>query len=112
MKKITLKLTLLLALFTLCNDLNSQTCTASFNYSIGANGAVSFVSTSTPVNSVTTQYYWTFGQGGATYTATGNPTAFNSYTANGSYTVTLFFLTPSTCSNVTSAVVTITNVAG
>jgi PKD repeat protein len=110
MKKITTKLFLLLAMISLGTISYSQTCTASFSYSHMPNGVVNFYSTSTPVNSITTQYYWNFGNS-TSYTATGNPSATTTYTANGSYTVTLFFLTPSTCSNMAQAVITITNVS-
>ena len=88
----------------------SQTCTASFSYSLMPNGAVNFISTSTPVNSITTQYYWNFGNN-STFTATGNPTSSTTYSANGVYTVNLFFLTPSTCSNAAAMTITITNVS-
>ena len=115
MKTITknLKLIALLALLVMYKSADSQTCTASFVYSLGANGAVTFTSTSAPVNSITTQYYWTFGNGN-TYTATGGPgmIASQTYSANGVYTVSLFFLTPLTCSNQAVQTITITNATG
>lgn len=87
----------------------SAQCQASFVYFSGANGAVTFTSTSTPANSITTQYYWTFGNGN-TFTATGSPIATTNYTANGTYTVSLFFMTVPSCSNVANVVITVTNV--
>src|ERR1041384_6660039 len=106
LKKLTAITALVVAGFTA----KSQSCTAMFNFSYQPNGGVIFTSNSTPVNSITTQYYWTFGNG-TSFTATGNPNASVNYTANGTYTVTLFFLTPNTCSNSAGAVVTITNVS-
>ncbi len=86
-------------------------CAASFNYSINANGNVTFTSTSVPSNSFTV-YQWQFGNS-VTYSATGVPTAQVTYTANGTYTVTLAFTTTPTCVNTSTAVViTVTNVTG
>jgi PKD repeat protein len=87
---------------------NTQTCTASFVYSLMPNGVVNFYSTSSPVNSITTQYYWNFGNN-SSYTATGSSTATSTYSANGVFTVSLFLNTPpnGTCQAV--ATVTITN---
>lgn len=85
----------------------SQTCTASFSYSLMPNGNVVFTSNSVPVTSLTT-YWWSFGNN-TTYSAIGTPTAAAGYTANGVYTVTLFFVTQPTCSNVAVQTITITN---
>jgi PKD repeat protein len=110
MKKITFKFLLPVFMLMMGNLAKSQTCTASFVYSLMPNGGVNFYSTSTPQNTITSQFYWNFGNS-TTYTSTGNPTATTTYTANGTYTVSLFFLAPMTCSNMTSAVITITNVS-
>lgn len=109
MKKLT-QLCLLAIAFVLlqAGRMNAQ-CSASFNYTPGLNGAYQFSSTSTPANSITTQYYWSFGNGN-TFTATGSPIANTTFTANGTYTVTLFFITVPSCSNQVTSVITVSNV--
>ncbi|HQQ94022.1 MAG TPA: PKD domain-containing protein [Bacteroidia bacterium] len=104
---------LLLSAFAMANESRAQGCTSMFTYSLGANGNVTFTSTSAPVNSITTQYYWTFGNGN-TYSATGGPGIITSqtYSANGVYTVSLFILTPATCSNVSSQTINVTSASG
>ncbi len=91
----------------------SQSCQASFTFNYGANGLVTFSSTSILTNTATTVYYWTWGNGAPTFTGTGNAGKFPSYTytANGTYTVNLFILSSApTCSSGATAVITITNV--
>lgn len=91
----------------------SQSCQASFTFNYGPNGLVTFSSTSVLTNTATTVYYWTWGNGAPTFTGTGNAGKFpsNTYTANGTYTVTLFILSSApTCSSGATAVITITNV--
>ena len=91
----------------------SQSCLASFTFNYGANGLVTFSSTSVLTNTATTVYYWTWGNGAPTFTGTGNAGKFPSYTytANGTYTVNLFILSSApTCSSGATAVITITNV--
>lgn len=111
MKTITknLKLFALALLTTLAFKSYSQGCTANFTHSVGLNGFVNFFSTSTPVNSITTQYYWTFGNGN-TFTSTGSPIANTTYTANGIYTVSLFFITVPTCSNMVTYTISVNTV--
>ncbi len=111
MKKFTNYFTLLLSLwFILGATKGKAQCVANFNYSINANGNVTFTANCTPANSITTQYYWQFGNNTA-YTATGTPIAQVTYTANGTYTVNLFYYTPTTCSNSVSYTINITNAA-
>jgi PKD repeat protein len=109
MKKITFKFLLFASLLFAAAMTKAQTCTASFNYSMLPNGGVIFFSTSTTAT-INSQYYWFFGNSN-TYTATGSTTATTTYTANGTYTVSLLFLNPSTCSNVATSVITVTNVS-
>ena len=93
-------------------SLNAQTCQASFNSTNGQNGVVTFTSTSILTNSVGTVYYWSWGSGLPTFSATGQAGMFPSYqyTANGTYTVTLFIMsTAPSCSSAAQAVITITN---
>ena len=100
MKTITLSIRIvILALFVLFAKQSKAQCAANFTWSVNSNGNVTYTSTSTLANSVTTVYYWTFGNGIPTYTATGSAGMFPTYnyTANGNYTVSLFILstTPS-----------------
>lgn len=62
------------------------TLAASYTYSIGAHGVVSFTSTSTGTNSAT-QYYWNFGDGSGTNLLTSAPT--HTYIIQGNYTAWL-----------------------
>ena len=113
MKTITKSIRLMAILFVLLTGktMYSQLCTASFNYTLGANGNVTFMSTSLGTNSITTQYYWTFGNGN-TFTTVGSPMATQIYTANGTYVVNLFFITVPSCSAATSQTIVITNATG
>lgn len=81
-------------------------CNASFIYSLNGNGNVTFTSTSTGANSLTS-YTWNFGNG-ITYTNTGTAgiTASQTYTASGTYSVTLNF-TNSNCSSSITQLVTV-----
>lgn len=108
MKNNYLKMLLLALAFCAAKSSEAQTCTASFSYSYMPNGQVNFWSTSIPQNTVSTMFYWNFGNG-SVYTATGSPYATTTYTANGTYTVYLSFATLPTCSNVATAVITVTN---
>jgi PKD repeat protein len=96
-------------LFCIKTNFSNAQCFANFNYTVNANGAVNFVATCSPVNSITTQYYWNFGNN-QTFTATGSPIASTTYSANGTYTVNLFFLTTPSCSNAVSILININNV--
>lgn len=109
MKTITNGIKIIMFLFLLGTMKSGYSqCNASFGYTTAMNGQVFFTSTSIPTNS-TTNYFWNFGNS-TTYTSVGSPTASTTYTANGTYTVTLFFVTASaTCSNQISSVITITN---
>ncbi len=109
MKKITTYLTILLcAWFILGAQKSNAQCAANYSYAINANGNVTFTAYCTPSNTFNTQYYWNFGNS-TTFTATGNPTASVTYTANGVYTVNLLFLTVPSCSNSVSYTINITN---
>ena len=84
-----LKIAIVLLLAFAANFAKAQ-CVASFTYSVGANGLVTFSSTSGGV-SPSTSYTWAFGSQAAP-TATGgiNMTNVNTtYAANGTYTVLL-----------------------
>src|SRR5688572_11088386 len=72
----------------------SAQCSASFSYSIGANGLVNFYSTG--ANSFTTSYYW-YSNGALTYSGSGfsGTTTSINYTANGTYTVMLWVFSSS-----------------
>lgn len=115
MKTITKSLKMLiLAVLLFGIKTSSAQCLASFTHSVGANGNVTFTSTSI-TSSVNTTYYWTFGPGIPTFTGMGSVGMFPTYnyTANGTYTVTLFILSTSpTCSTSTSAVVVVNTVGG
>lgn len=88
-------------IFLLGKSMNAQ-CAANFNYTINANGNVSFQSTSTPS---TANCYWTFGNS-QTSTLTSPATT---YTANGTYVVNLFIWSMPSCSISTQQTITITN---
>ncbi|MEO6302246.1 MAG: PKD domain-containing protein [Bacteroidia bacterium] len=109
MKKTFTYLSLVLSfLFMLNSGKSTAQCAANFSYTLNANGNVTFLANCVPANSVTTQYYWNFGNS-STYTATGSPTASITYTANGTYSVNLFFMTVPTCSNAITYTINITN---
>jgi PKD repeat protein len=101
--------TMVLALLMMGAIKSQAQCLANYSYAINPNGNVTFISTSFPTNSLTT-YYWNFGNT-TTYSATGAAGASTSvnYTANGSYVVSLFFITVPTCSNVVQYTVNVTN---
>jgi len=103
---------LVLAIVLLGVKTGHAQCAANFTQTINANGNVTFTSTSTPASSLTV-YYWTFGNGSTTYTAMGSAGMFptSTYTANGTYTVTLFIITSSpTCSTQTQHTINVTTV--
>ena len=102
-----LKMLFVIFLMLSIKNTNAQ-CAANFNYTINATGNVNFLANCSPANSITTQYYWTFGNS-TTFTATGNPTSSVTYTANGTYTVNLFFYTAPSCSNSINYTINITN---
>ncbi|MBL8000196.1 MAG: PKD domain-containing protein, partial [Candidatus Kapabacteria bacterium] len=78
---------------------------AGFNYTTGANGQVTFVSSSTGTNGSTT-YTWNFGDGSPT--ATGSAVS-HTYLANGTYTVSLFANSGGGCSSFTTIPIAIVN---
>lgn len=110
MKKIStyLKLLTVLGLMFFAQQSKAQ-CAPNFIYSLNANGNVTFTSTSTGVSSVTTNYYWGFGNG-VNVNGINMITASTNYTANGTYVVTLFVVsTAPTCSNQVTYTISITN---
>ena len=94
------------ALITQTVAVSNVTCSPNFISANGASGVVNFTSTSLSTNS-TTVYFWNFGNG-VTYTATGTPGIFvtNTYTANGTYSVSLFIssISPSCSSSITQTI--------
>jgi PKD repeat protein len=108
MKKIINSIKIFAILLTLFAAQNSNAqCAPNFTYTING-GNVTFTSTSTNVSTVTTNYFWNFGNGN---TANGNNmvTAATVYTANGTYVVSLFVVsTAPTCSNQISYTLAIT----
>jgi PKD repeat protein len=90
-------------------DSNACHLHASFTYSIGLNGHVTFTNTSTSIYSSTPTSSWNFGNGDTAFT---NNSSYNYiYLANGTYTVTLTSaLFDSTCSTTAQQVITISNV--
>jgi PKD repeat protein len=110
MKKIStyFKLLSIMCLFIWSQNADAQ-CAPNFIYTING-GNVTFTSTSTNVSSVTTTYYWSFGNGN---TANGMNmiTTATTYTANGIYSVSLFVVsTAPTCSNQVTYTIAITGV--
>lgn len=106
----TFKFLLSLSLVLGISKAYSQGCLPSFTYVANSNGVVNFMSTSTGVNSITTQYYWTFTGGSpSTFTGTGGAgmVASSTYTASGIYTVNLFIMTVPSCSNAISQTIAI-----
>ncbi len=87
--------------------INTYTCNASFIYSAGSNGTINFTSTSVPATG-STYYNWTFGA--VNYTAIGNQQAAHTYTANGTQTVTLYFVTSGGCNDTIVDTITVNNV--
>jgi PKD repeat protein len=73
------------ASITITGGLSTPTCTASFTYTPGSNGLVSFTGTA-PGTLTNPQYYWTFGDGAGAGTSAPNHT----YSQNGVYTVTFY----------------------
>ncbi|MDO9000102.1 MAG: PKD domain-containing protein [Bacteroidota bacterium] len=112
MKKIFTNLSLVLSLLLVLNIGNSLAqCTANFNYTLNANGNVQFESANASTNTNPTSYYsWNFGNSA---TSTGSTVTFPSatYTANGTYIVSLIFTTtvPS-CSVSSQQTITISNI--
>ena len=111
MKSITKSLKVLTVLLVLIStrNANAQSCLANFNTYIGANGLVSFTSTSANTTSLTI-YSWNFGP--ATFSATGAAGMYPTYTysTNGTFTVNLIiFNSVPSCSSSATAVITVTN---
>src|SRR3954469_3092585 len=92
MKRILTTLTIIAAFVCGSSQMRAQ-CSASFLSTNQANGGVTFTSTSIGTTS-TTVYYWSWGNS-VTYTAMGAAGMYPNYTytANGTYVVTLFILT-------------------
>ncbi len=86
-------------------NVSTTPCSANFTYTVGTNGNVTFSNTSVGTTSTTT-YFWQFGNGQAGST----PNANTTYTANGTYTVTLFIISIPTCSASVSQTISINNV--
>lgn len=111
MKTITKKIsTLAIVLLVMISMRAGAQCSSSFVYSYFGNGVVSFTSTSSGVNS-NTNYNWNFGNSTSS-SGTGGAFmgAIATYTANGTYTVTLQINNTSpACSSNTFAVITVTN---
>ncbi len=95
------------------NPIKSQ-CSANFTYNIGANGLVNLYSTANFTAIANMSFYW-YSNGVLSYTGAawaGTSTSI-SYTANGTYTVTLMVIgTAPSCSNSANAVITVTNASG
>jgi len=92
----------------------AQSCSANFIFSYQANGGVTFTSTSIVSNSLTTTYYWNFGNN-TTFSATGvmGMGAFTTYSTNAPYVVTLFIMqTAPSCSSAIQFTVNPTNAGG
>lgn len=92
----------LLALFCFIAKQSKAQCAANFIWTLNSNGNVTYSSTSTISNSITTVYNWNFGSGIPSYTATGSSGMYPTYTytANGNYTVSLFISSTSpSCSS-------------
>ncbi len=90
----------------------SVPCNAGFSYSLGSAGNVTFTSTSTGVNSLTT-YYWNFGS--STFSATGvaGVIASTNYSANGIYSVNLTIVSSApSCSSAITNTINVNNVSG
>jgi PKD repeat protein len=104
-----MKKLVLLLIFVISQKLQAQTCQASFIYSQGANGVVTFTNTST-ATSAHTGYYWMWGDGYRETTLVNDTILSYMYYYNQTYTVSLT-ITDSTngCSNsVTNTVVVTT----
>ena len=69
-------------------------CTANFTFTQGQNGLVTFTSTSVGTNSFTT-YNWNFGNATSSV-AVNLLNTQSTYTANGTYTVSLTITSPGT----------------
>jgi PKD repeat protein len=108
-KGIARVLAAMILMFFFAAEVKSQTCTASFIYSVGANGNVTFTSTSVGTNSGT-PYTWNFGNNTSTFVIGNAGIQVNkTYTANGTYTVTLFVgstITP--CNSTVSQTISVT----
>jgi PKD repeat protein len=111
MKQIKLLSPILFLLFFLAKETLTAQCQAGFNYTIGPNNTVTFVSTSTPAVANTT-YSWTFGAGYIPpfqgVGPVGTQTAAT-YTSNGVYNVNLTITnTVPFCIQTFTAAITIT----
>lgn len=111
MKKIQFYLKTLLVIFLLLTvKITVAQCTAGFNYTVNANGYVSFLSTSTSLSLSATTYTWDYGDSSPVNTAW-SQTAVNHSYPNGTYTVNLTLTTysPSYCTDTFSQTVTVAN---
>lgn len=88
------------------NTVTTCVLSAGFNYGINGNGLVFFNNTTTPTTGVT--YTWNFGN--SAFSNSVNP-AYH-YTVNGTYTVVLTASSSSSCSNQSTAAITITTACG
>jgi PKD repeat protein len=79
----------------------------SVTYSIMPNGVVDFTANCSPTGPGY-QYNWSFGNG-TTYSVTGQNTATATYTSGGSYTVTLWYVSPLGCSTPHTFTVSVPN---
>ncbi|MCC6371800.1 MAG: PKD domain-containing protein [Bacteroidia bacterium] len=87
-------------------------CSANFTYALNSNGNVTFTAAAQASSVSPVTYYWTFGSSIPTFSATGNAGKYPNYTytANGTYVVTLFIIqTAPSCSTQTQQTITITN---
>ena len=105
------KLLLLFAGILWMNNTFAQ-CTANFTFTQGQNGLVTFTSTSVGTNSFTT-YNWNFGNATSSV-AVNLLNTQSTYTANGTYTVSLTITSPGTpiCNSSISTTISITSVTG
>ena len=114
-KTITNSIKTLALILLMFSAFNSQAqCNAQFTVALGANGTASFVANPATSSLSPITYYWTFSSAGPTFTGTGNAgmTANFTYTANGTYVVTLFILQSSpSCSTQTQQTITISSVS-
>jgi PKD repeat protein len=84
-------------------------CIADFTFTTGASGLVTVNNTSVGTAPPITSYYWQFGDGSIAW---GN-SASNTYTANGTYGITLFISdTTINCSDSITYFVTVSNASG
>ena len=89
----------------------AQTCATSFSTVTGSNGNVNFYATAVGNSSINPgTFYWNFGNGSTT-SGSNLTQPSTTYTANGTYIVTLAYLNSSpTCSSIVTRTVVISNV--